>query len=166
MKNKKNIPNYNVPEGYFEAFEERLFSKMAEENLPKAGGFKTPEDYFEKLETRVLKEVTASKTPNKAISLFPRKYFGYAAAIAAILVIGFLLFNTKNNSTQLDAPQLATLDTYIDEGYLDLDLYELTSYIDDEDLANTTPGDPQLSESALEDYLLNTLDTETLINQQ
>ena len=166
MKREKNIPNFSIPEGYFETFEKRLFSKMAEENFPKTAGFKTPEDYFEKLETRVLKEVSALEKPNKVIPLFPRKYFGYAAAIAASLVIGFSLFNTTSNTSSLDSLQLAAIDTYIEEGNLNMDLYDLTSYIEDEDVPDIDLDAKYFSDSSLKEYLLENIDTETLINEQ
>lgn len=166
MKNDKHIPNFKTPKGYFESFETRLFAKMEEEKLPQTAGFHTPDGYFETLDERILKTVRASEKPQKTLPLFPKMYFGYAAAIAAMLVMGLLLFNTENNGTMLNSPQLAAIDAYIEEGNLDLDLYELTLLIDDEDLAGASPNDLQLSETALEDYLLNTLDTETLINQQ
>lgn len=139
---------------------------MAEENFPKTAGFKTPEDYFEKLETRVLKEVSALENPNKVIPLFPRKYFGYAAAIAASLVIGFSLFNTTSNTSSLDSLQLAAIDTYIEEGNLNMDLYDLTSYIEDEDVPNIDLDAKYFSDSSLKEYLLENIDTETLINEQ
>ena len=166
MKKEENIPNFKVPESYFETFEERLFSKMAEESFPKNAGFKIPEQYFEKLDSRILKAVAASEKPKKIIPLFPRKYFGYAAAIAASLVIGFTLFNTKRNTSQLDSLQLAAIDTYIEEGNLNMDLYDLTSYIEDEDVPDIDLDAKYFSDSSLKEYLLENIDTETLINEQ
>jgi hypothetical protein len=49
VKKEKKIPNFNVPEGYFETFEERLFCKIAEDSFPKTAGFNVPENYFETL---------------------------------------------------------------------------------------------------------------------
>src|SRR5690606_7790499 len=104
MKKNKNIAGFKTPEKYFEKFEMQLFNKIEGENLPKSAGFKVPENYFESLDQRVLNTVTASEKPTKVIPLFPKKYLGYAAAIAASLIIGFSIFNTSNSN--------ATLDTY------------------------------------------------------
>ncbi len=166
MKENKNITGFKTPENYFEDFEERLFSKISEEGFPKSTGHTVPDGYFETMEKRVSKAVINSEKPTKVIQLFPKKYFGYAAAIAACLVIGFTVFNTKTDNSSLDSLQLAAIDTYIEEGNLNLDFYDLTSYIDDEDITDLNFDNHQFSESTLEDYLLENVDTETLINEQ
>lgn len=166
MKENKNITGFKTPENYFEDFEERLFSKISEEGFPKSTGHTVPDGYFETMEERVSKAVINSEKPTKIIPLFPKKYFGYAAAIAACLVIGFTVFNTKTDNSSLDSLQLAAIDNYIEEGNLNLDLYDLTSYIDDEDITDLNFDNHQFSESTLEDYLLENVDAETLINEQ
>ncbi len=166
MKKEKNIPDFKIPEGYFETFEERLFSKIAEEKFPKSRGFKVPENYFDKLEESVIGKVNASEKPSKVIPLFPKKYFGYAATIAACLIIGFTIFNTKTDNSNLDSLQLAAIDTYIEDGNLNLDLYDLALFIDDEDINEISIKNNQFSDKALENFLLENLDEETLINEQ
>tara|TARA_R110002050_G_scaffold293864_1_gene451004 strand:- start:436 stop:936 length:501 start_codon:yes stop_codon:yes gene_type:complete len=166
VEKENNIPNFKVPEGYFETFEERLFSKIAEEKFPKTTGFKVPDAYFEKLDERVVASVTEVKS-GKVINLFPKKYFGYAAAVAACLLIGFTLFTSPaNDSSSLDALQLAAIDTYIEDGNLNFDIYDLTSYIEDKDIKDIDFEMHQFSEDNLEDYLIENLDAATLINEQ
>lgn len=166
MRKNKNITGFKTPENYFEDFDTQIFSKIDEENLPKSAGFKTPNGYFENFETNVLKAIETSEKPQKVIPLFPKKYFGYAAAIAACLIIGFSIFNNKTTLTNLDALQLAAIDTYIEEGNLNMDLYDLTSFIDDEDINEINFEDKQFSDNALENYILENVDEETLINEQ
>ncbi|SRX55731.1 hypothetical protein [Aequorivita sp. CIP111184] len=166
MKKEENIPDFRIPEGYFETFEERLFSKISEENFPKSAGFKVPDSYFDNLDARVLKTMNASEKSQKVISLFPKKYFGYAAAIAACLILGFTIFNTDTSKSTLDTLQLAAIDNYIEEGNLNLDLYDLTSFIDDEDIKAVNFETSQFSDQALENYILENMDEETLINEQ
>lgn len=166
MKKENKLLDFKLPESYFETFEERLFSKISEENFPKSAGFKAPEGYFESLETQVLKTIKTSEKPQKVISLFPKKYFGYAAAVASCLIVGFAIFNNKTSRTNLDALQLAAIDTYIEEGNLNLDLYDLTSLINDEDINEVNFESKQLSDNALENYILENVDEETLINEQ
>lgn len=166
MKKQKNIPNFKVPEGYFETFEERLFSKISEENFPKSAGFKVPDTYFENLDERVLTAVTNSEKPKKIIQLFPKKYFGYAAAVAACLLIGVTIFTNNDSDSSLDALQLAAIDNYIEEGNLNFDLYDLTTYIEDKDITDIDFGSQQFSDGALEDYLMDNLDAATIINEQ
>ena len=166
MRKNKNITGFKTPENYFEDFDTQIFSKIDEENLPKSAGFKTPNGYFENFEPNVLKAIETSEKPQKVIPLFPKKYFGYAAAIAACLIIGFSIFNNKTTLTNLDALQLAAIDTYIEEGNLNMDLYDLTSFIDDEDINEINFEDKQFSDNALENYILENVDEETLINEQ
>ncbi|MBK5213763.1 MAG: hypothetical protein JJE55_08910 [Flavobacteriaceae bacterium] len=172
MQNKKNITGYKTPESYFETFEEQLFSNISAEKFSKKTGFNVPNNYFENLEERVLKTVIDSayapwrEKPKKVIPLYSKKYLGYAAAIAACLIIGFSIFNNKTDKSNLDALQLAAIDTYIEEGNLNLDIYDLTSYIDDEDISDLKLENKQFSETALKNYLLENVDTETLINER
>lgn len=166
MKKENNIPNFKVPEGYFESFEEQLFSKISEEKFPKSNGFKVPNGYFEKLEVQVFNTLENSEKPKKVISLFPKKYLGYAAAIAASVVIGFSLFNNDQGSQNIDILQWSAIDSYINEGNLNLDLYDLTTMIDDSDLSGIDFRTQQLSEKAMEDYLFENIDSEILINER
>lgn len=166
MKENKNIHGFKAPEKYFEDFEESLFGKISEESFPKSAGHTVPDGYFESMEERVLKTVITSEKPVKVIPLFPKKYFGYAAAIAACLLIGFTIFNNKTDNSNLDALQLAAIDNYIEDGNLNLDLYDLTSYIDDGDITDLNLKDQQFSETTLENYILENVDQETLINEQ
>ncbi|MEH6765067.1 MAG: hypothetical protein V7655_11260 [Aequorivita antarctica] len=166
MKENKNISGFKTPENYFESFEERLYSKLSEENFPKSAGFKAPDGYFDNLEEQILKTVIASEKPAKVIQLFPKKYFGYAAAIAASLIIGFTVFNTNSDNSSLDSLQLAAIVTYIEDGNLNLDIYDLTTFINDEDITDLKLEDHQFSETTLENYILENVDEETLINEQ
>ncbi|MAP81386.1 MAG: hypothetical protein CL526_09890 [Aequorivita sp.] len=164
MSEKKNIPNFKVPEGYFETFEDRLFTKISEEKFPKTSGFTVPDDYFNNLDERVLNNAKAK--PTKVVNFFPKKYFGYAAAIAASLLIAVTTLNNFTTNSSLETLNLASIDNYIEEENLYYDIYDLTSLIDENEITNINLGVQLYSESAIEDYLLENLDTETLINEQ
>ena len=166
MKNKKHTTGFKAPEGYFKTFEEQLFSNISAEKFSKKTGFNVPNNYFENLEVRVLKAVIDSEKSKKLIPLYTKKYLSYAAAIAACLIIGFAIFNNKTDKSNLDALQLAAIDTYIEEGNLNLDLYELTSYINDEDISDLKLENKQFSETALKNYILENVDTEIIINER
>tara|TARA_R100000353_G_scaffold176098_3_gene148871 strand:+ start:21831 stop:22325 length:495 start_codon:yes stop_codon:yes gene_type:complete len=164
LSEKKNIPNFKVPEGYFETFEDRLFTKISEEKFPKTSGFTVPDDYFNNLDERVLNNAKAK--PTKVVNFFPKKYFGYAAAIAASLLIAVTTLNNFTTNSSLETLNLASIDNYIEEENLYYDIYDLTSLIDENEITNINLGVQLYSESAIEDYLLENLDTETLINEQ
>ncbi|WP_026449708.1 hypothetical protein [Aequorivita capsosiphonis] len=166
MKKEHNISKFNVPEGYFKTFEEQLFSKISEEKFPKTNGFTVPPAYFENIEERVLKTVESSEQSKKVIPLFPKKYFGYAAAIAACFLIGFSLYTNTQNDQNLDSLQWSSIDSYIEGGNLNLDLYDLTSIIDDSDISGVEVQKWELAESDVKDYLFENIDTENLTNER
>ncbi|MDN3723773.1 hypothetical protein QRD02_05220 [Aequorivita sp. SDUM287046] len=166
MKKNRNKTGFKIPDNYFADFEAQLYSKIDEINFPPRTGFKVPENYFERLDDSVFNKITASEKQHKVISLFPTKYLGYAAAFAACLVIGFSIFNTANEQETLDALQLATIDKYIDEGNLNFDLYDITTFIDDDNIINTNLEEQQFSEAVLKNYLLENVDEKTLIDEQ
>ena len=72
MKNKKHIDGFNTPKNYFEDFEDRLFSKISEESLPKESGFTIPEGYFEQLDLAILKNIEPLVKETKLIPLFSK----------------------------------------------------------------------------------------------
>jgi hypothetical protein len=167
MKKDKNISGLKTPKGYFENFEERLFSKINEDKFPKTTGFNTPDGYFETLEERVLKTAKPSEKPAKVIPLFSKKHLGYAAAVAACLLIGLLVFKNKGVSNSgLDSLQLTTIDQYINDGNLDMSLYDISDYISDKDISDVNFKTQQFSETELENYLLENIDDETILNQE
>ncbi len=165
MKKEKNISSFKTPEGYFENFEENLFLKMKENNFPKTSGFVAPSGYFDDVEDRLLNTLV-SKEKSEIRPLFPRKYWGYAAAVAASLIIGLLVFPNLNENKGLDNLQLATIDKYINDGNLDIDLYDVSNFISDDDILELSFEEPQLSEVSLKSYLLENVDEETLINNE
>jgi len=164
VKKENKIQGFKAPEDYFENFEERLFYKIAEENFPESSGFKIPENYFADLENRLLAVVEAPKTKSKVIPLFRTKHIAAVAAVAASLIIGISIFKNPDTNTTIDSLQLATIDNYIDAGNLNLDFYELTSYISDEDISNLDMQHLQLEDAEIEAYLFENT-SETILNE-
>jgi hypothetical protein len=165
MTRPKNKSGFKTPETYFETFEERLFQRIASEKFPKATGFTVPPRYFENLEDRVLEHVGPFSNKKKIISLFPEKYWGYAA-IAASLVLAFIIFEQGDPISEHETIPSVAIDRYIEEGNLNMDLYELTSFMDDSNLNNLNIKDQQIATENLKNYLLETIDEETLIFEQ
>lgn len=154
MKKDKHIPEFKVPQDYFSSFEDGLFAKLEEEKLPKSAGFSVPNQYFDKVESTIVQKAIKS-SKHKIIPLIPRRYIGYAAAIAACFVIGIFLFNSTNNTIQtINTVQLSKIDNYIDDGNLEIDLYELTYYLNDLENFDLNISDPTLSNTAIKEYLM------------
>jgi hypothetical protein len=169
MKDNLKKSGFKAPENYFENFETELFIRLKEEKFPKKSGFEVPDGYFDSLETTLLekvnkKEVLSNET-GKVISLFPKRYYAYTAAIAACLLVAVTLFNSKQNVSSIDTIQIGLIDKYIEEGNLNLDLYELTSYLEVDDIEIVDFDNQYFSQNTLEEYLLENTDEEILIDQ-
>lgn len=165
MKADLKISGFKTPEKYFENFETELFARMEEDKFPKSAGFEVPPGYFDALEEKVLKKEFTLNKQSKVITLFPKRYFAYAAAIAACLMIGVTLFNSNQSTSSIDTIQLALIDKYIEEGNLNIDLYELTSYLDVDDIEIVDFDNQYFSQTTLEDYLLENTEEDILMNE-
>ncbi len=164
MKDKKYKSGFKVPENYFDNFEKRIFNKIESETLPKETGFKAPDGYFDNLEDIVLQKLNAVETPQKVISLNSRRTWVYLTAIAACLaIIVSMLIRNESIIKQMDSIKTASIENYIDEGYLDLESYEVLALLDDEDLTNIDFESDIFSEESLENYLLENSIEETLL---
>ncbi len=167
MKKDKNISGFKTPENYFENFEKQLFSKIEEVNLPKSAGFKVPTGYFESLEEKVLLNAIPSEKSRKVISLFSNRKLGYVAAIAACLVLCFMLFKPNHSiSEDFNSLQMATIENYINDGNLNLDIYDVTTIFNDEDISAVNFENLKFSDGALKNYLMENIDEETLLNEE
>jgi hypothetical protein len=164
VKDKKYKSGFKVPENYFDDFEKRLFNTIESETLPKETGFKAPDGYFDNLEDIVLQKLNAVEKPQKVISLNSRRTWVYLTAIAACLaIIVSMLIKNENIVKQIDSIKTASIENYIDEGYLDLESYEVLALLDDEDLTNINLENDIFSEESLETYLIEHNIEETLL---
>ena len=163
MKDKKNNNGFNTPKDYFEDFEDRLFHKISEDSLPKESGFKTPEGYFDQLDSAILESGEATTKQVKVISLFSKKTLAYAAAIAACAILVFSLTNTNNSITNIDSIEISSIESYIEEGNLTLDSYDIASLFKEEYLDSITIENEFISEDLLEDYLLEYIDDTSIL---
>ncbi len=173
MRKDSKISGFKTPDNYFENFETQLFGRIEEENLPQSTGFKVPAGYFETLDDKVMGAIPASQNQGKLVPLYqsfvrrPKRYFGYAAAVAAILIVGYTIFNYESKeATTLDTIQLGLIDKYIEDGNLNMDLYEFTSYLESQDIPLIDFENQYISQTALEDYLLENMDEDIFIEER
>jgi len=159
-KEDKYEHGMKVPEGYFDSIEERLASKLSEDQLPKDTGFTTPDDYFATFEETLLRKV--NETPVvKVIPLYKRKAVLYAVSIAACLLVSISLFYPSVEDTT--APNLAELEAYYEAGNISYDTQDIALLLTDTDLEALPVADEEVSLENLENYLLENLDDNTLL---
>lgn len=147
-----------MPENYFDHFEARLFAQIESEKFPKSTGFIVPENYFSRFDAPIIKN-----EGTKVIAL-SKKYIRYAAAIAAVLIIGITIFKIAQKESAIDTINISAIDRYIDEGNLNMDLYDLTSYLESRDIPINDFENQYFAEATLEDYLLENMDEELLLD--
>lgn len=162
---KDKIPNngFHTPKDYFDNFEDRLFSKISEDGLPKGSGFNVPEGYFDQLDTKILKSVNDATVQTKVIPLFGKRTLYYAAAIAACAILVFSIVNTNNPVNTINSIEISTIESYIEDGNLDIDSYDIASLLIDEDLNIISSEIEFISENLLEDYLLENIDDSSIL---
>ena len=165
MKNKKHNDGFNTPKNYFEDFEDRLFSKISEESLPKESGFAVPEGYFDQLDSAILKNIEPLVKETKVIPLFSKRTLAYAITIAACAVLVFSLVNTNNTINNIDTLEISSIESYIEDGNLSLDSYDIASLFVDEDFNNITSESEYISEDILEDYLLENINDSSILTE-
>ncbi len=146
---------FEIPDGYFEGFEERLFAKMSKERLPEESGLKVPEDYFEDLTKRLMQQIEEPKV----VQLSSRKKYYYAiTAVAASLVIffGVRAFFTDHQMVTFDNLALEELEHYFENEAHQLDSYDIAEVFDTDELSMTD----MITESYSDEELINYLNEE------
>jgi hypothetical protein len=164
VKDNKHKHGFKVPENYFESFEAQLFDKIKSEELPKDSGFRVPEGYFENLEDSIVNKLHVSERRSKVIKLNTKMTLAYVIAIAACLaLIISVVVQNKSIVQQLDSLKVASIENYINDGYMDLESYELMALLNEDDLTNMNLENDIFSEESLETYLIEHNIDETLL---
>ena len=180
IKERDNPSGYIIPNQYFDTIESRFFEKSPV-SFPKESGHRIPDgyldtiedsilsklnpavsdipkDYFEHLETRVFERLANEEKEIQTIAL--RKYWltGLVAVAASILL--FVGIYKPMKDKPLDT---ASIESYMMEGNVDVDVYELAEAINDNEI-NTLESQENLKEDNLENYLLEVVPEEYLYN--
>ena len=164
MKEKKHKHGFKVPDNYFDNFEARLFDNLKSKALPKDSGFRAPHGYFESFEDNLVQKLFPSDKRPKVIRLNSKRTLAYVFAIAACLaLIVSVALQKESLVQQLDSLKVATIENYIDEGYMDLESYEVMALLNDDDLVNMNIENDIFSEENLETYLIEQNIEETLL---
>ncbi|MGJ8666296.1 MAG: hypothetical protein ACSHW7_08025 [Patiriisocius sp.] len=159
--NTQHTHGFKMPEGYLEDFQKNLQIKMELNDASSNTGFKVPKNYFESINgTDFTSEI--SKTETKVINL--KRFAFVGISIAACLAIIFTL--TKNQSpTSLDTIAMTSIEEYIISDNISISLDDITAEISDDEMEALETEDVLFQETTLEDYLLETIDTYTILNE-
>lgn len=152
---------------YFDSLEDAVFARLKTQDLKESigdHGFKVPDGYLSKVEDSLFDAVIPKHEEPKVISLFNRKRLMYLSGVAAAVLILFTVYinQTPESSQELDRE---LVETYILEQ--DISTYELASLLTEEELQsiNTDILEETFEDEDLEDYLLENVDLENIIDQ-
>lgn len=149
---------FEVPRGYFDSIEEKVFSKIDFKNKSPND---IPEGYFDTIENRVFEKIKNEET--KVISLksrFAKIVAPMAIAASILLLITLQLFNT-NKEDLFASLEISEIETWINNGDLNLSTFEITSVYSDANFENIELYDSYTEDDLLE--YLNDVDLESLI---
>ena len=133
---KKHVDNlesdspFEVPKNYFKTVEDKVIHTIKYNNQKNV--FSIPENYFETLEDSVFEKV---KREPKTIRLKNRfvKTFIQLAAASLLLFITFQLFNDPSSTDLLVNLEISEIESWIDNGDLELDSYEIAAIYENVD---------------------------------
>lgn len=144
-----------VPSNYFDGMENRFFSIQMIEKSNSNIGFVVPENYFDTIESKVFSKLELKKNT----SIFQLQKFWISAAIAAMVILTFGIYNYQKKTTEFN---LAEMENWIDNGTVNLNSYEIASAYDAE-FEQIELSDFIIDEE-LEEYLQNDIN-EYLYNE-
>lgn len=171
-KNKlpsKPDSGFIVPDNYFSGFEEKMmdsvFSSGSLENITKSGtGFNVPVGYFENVEREILSKTTKKAPVSNVISLFKKRSFYYAAAVAAIFtgIITSVLF-IPTTPTSIQTVEITAIEDYLESGSTEFSYSDISSFLFEEGYEVENANTYQFNDGALLDYLEENIEDPMLV---
>src|SRR5690606_5069658 len=161
-KVSKNKIDFSVPENYFSDFDNRLEKKInTSEAIPKVTGFKVPSGYLEDFEKRLWNTMEMEASTARGTKV---RWLYAVSSIAATLILGFVLIKTTSPLTTEQVEELTSFDvkTYIDDGFLNLNTYEIIDTFEGVSLEGIEMTDPIPREEIIEYLNQNNIDNYTL----
>lgn len=156
LHNRKD--GFKLPENYFDKFEEQLMQAISEEQLmgvSKESGFKVPDAYFEDVELSILATIEKEKAIGK-VHFLKANYKYLVGTVAAILIVVLSVINIPKGVDNVQATELGSvsgteIENYLQEGYIQVNSYELGEIFSDElsDVSVTA----SIDENVLIEYL-------------
>ncbi|MDY8137244.1 hypothetical protein [Aquimarina sp. 2201CG5-10] len=155
-----NKSGFKVPDNYFEDFEKNILASLPTQNEShlsdnKNTGFKVPDDYFAKFDDNLSKKIDAEKSSGKVISIFSKRNILYFSSIAAMIAIILTVYTSKDKEFDFNKIDVADIQSYFDEGNVELSDNEIASLLDEDISFAETFNDQSIDEEELIEYLSN-----------
>jgi len=153
-KKRDTMRGFQIPEGYFDAFDTRLRERMSGES---DRGFKVPEGYFETLEVK-------NSIDSNAPKVFPLKrsdrsrLFWMTAAASILLFVGLKYMNTGNDELRWEDLDTAEISSWLESDASVLNPYDIAEVYQEVELEPSYASDAEieayLNEVELEEILI------------
>lgn len=154
---------FKTPDEYFAAFDQRLFKKIEvqKELAPISNsGYKVPDNYFENFDDKLQKRLKDDASP-KVIKMGSWRNVAYISGIAASLVLLLTVFTKSQNDVSINKIETASIEEYLNGQ--NLNIYDIASFLNDEDLVLDNFVTNTFTDESLENYLLDNASIEDLI---
>ncbi|WP_417360978.1 hypothetical protein [Galbibacter sp.] len=161
-KASKNEKDFSVPDNYFANLNKRLENRIGiSEAIPKATGFTIPDGYLDEFENRLWDKIKQKKSSDRTAKV---RLLYAMSSIAAMLILGFILMKPKNSFPTDQGEELSTFDinSYIEEGFINLNTYDLIETFEGVSLEDIEMTDPIPREEIIEYLNQNNIDNYTL----
>lgn len=151
---------FKVTSNYFESFEDSIIESIENQSSNSLKvSLKVPDHYFESFEQKVMSKIKNETVENKVkvISLRSRLIkITTTVAVAASLALFFIFnpFQQKSTELSFDSLALTEIEKWIDQDYLELDAYQISSVYSETKLKPNLLSST-VNEDELEEFLNN-----------
>lgn len=163
LKLKTSNNNFEVPQNYFEDLTERIQTRIALVEMPKAeNAFAVPENYFDTLQSRIADRIAASepKKEAKIIPLWRRNIVKYASAACFLLMASFGVYFYQNGSTTVQ--QVQSAEAINEQMLYDIDESTIIDHLEAQNTVSSNTKATSVSDTEMENYILSNFSSNDL----
>ncbi|WP_316827180.1 hypothetical protein [Pedobacter miscanthi] len=164
LKQKTNDNNFDVPQHYFEELTERIQTRIALAEMPKAENtFAVPENYFDTLQNRITDRIAAAAPKKEAriIPLWRRNIVKYASAACFVLMASFGVYFYQNGSSN-DVQQVQSAEAANEQMLYDIDESTIIDHLEAQNAASSNIKTTSASDTEMENYILSNFSSNDL----
>lgn len=152
---------FKTPDRYFDAFDDRLLQKLnVQKEMPADPGYTVPENYFENFDDTLLMRLKNDDS-SKIRTLVSWRNAAYITGVAASLVLMVSVFIKSKDNLSINQVETASIESYLHNE--NLNIYDIASFLNEEDLVLDDFVSNTFTEESLENFLLNNASIEDLI---
>jgi negative regulator of sigma E activity len=164
LKQKTSDNNFRFPQNYFEDLTERIQTRIALSEMPKAeNAFAVPENYFDNLQSRIAERIAASepKKEAKIIPLWRRNIVKYASAACFLLMASFGVYFYQNGSTTT-VQQVQSAEAVNEQMLYDIDESTIIDHLETQNTTSSIKKTTSASDTEMENYILSNFSSSDL----